>query len=275
MYGIGGVPDAWFDGWTESLGGLPSGSMFSYYNPIVSSHLGSASPLSITASYIRSGLNVTLNVHIDVTGLISTSSNRVHFIVCEDGGHNNVNMSRQALTYEPFTLTAPGQAVDIIRTTTLSAAWTNPINIIVFVQSHGGNTDVLQAALATEGWVGDTVGVTFGCTPSSGTLPFNSGMWISLENLTPFSRLVAGKINAQIANGTLYTNWRAGFTTLSPLEIYSSNWNQNFPGLPVLVGENVFTLFGYDVTPAPYNQPPYAPDGDSDSAACTITAYAP
>lgn len=275
MYGIGGVPDAWFDGWTESSGGLPSGSMFSYYNPIVNSHLGSVSPLEITATYTQSGLDVTLNVHIDVTGLVSTTSNRVHFIVCEDGGHGNVNMSRLAMTYEPFTLTTPGQSVDIQRTATLSASWTGPINIIVFVQSHGGNTDVLQAGLATEGWVGDTVGVTFGCTPETGTVPFYSTMWVSLENLTPFSRRMAGKINALIANGTLYSNWKAGWTNLSASETYLTNWPQYFPALGTVVGDNVFTLYGYDVTPAPYNQPPYAPDGDSDSSACTITAYAP
>lgn len=275
MYGIPGVPDAWFDGWTESLGGLPSGSMFSYYNPIVSSHLGSASPLEITANYAQSGLDVTLNVHIDITGLVSTTNNRVHFIVCEDGGHNNVNMSRLAMAYEPFTLTSPGQSVDIQRTATLSAAWTGPINIVVFVQNHGGNTDVLQATLATEEWVGDTVGVTFGCTPSTGTLPFTTTMWMTMENLTPFSRRISGKINALIANGSLFTNWRAGWTNLSPSETYVANWNTGFPGLASLVGDNVFTLYGYDVTPAPFNQPPYAPDGGSDSAACTITAYAP
>jgi hypothetical protein len=275
MYGIGGVPDAWFDGWTESLGGLPSGSMFSYYNPIVTSHLGVVSPLEMTASFTRTGLDVTLDVHIDVTGFVATTSNRVHFIVCEDGGHNNVNMSRQALAYESFTLISPGQSVDIQRTTTLEAVWTGPINIIVFVQSHGTNTDVLQATLATEGWAGDTVGVTFGCTPHSGTLPFATSMWMSLENLTPWSRRISGRIDAEIANGNLYTNWRAGWTNLESAEVYSSNWTQNLPGLASLVGVNTFTLFGLDVTPAPYNQPPYAPDGGSDSQAFTITAYAP
>ncbi len=249
--------------------------MFSYYNPIVISHLGSASPLEMTASYTQTGLDVTLNVHIDVTGFVSTTSNRVHFIVCEDGGQGNVNMSRQALTYEPFTLTSPGQSVDIQRTTTLSAAWTGPINIIVFVQSHGSNFDVLQATLAAEEWAGDTVGVTLGCTPGSGTLPFTSSMWLRLENLTPWSRRISGKINATIGNGSTFTSWRAGWTNLSPAEVYTSNWNQNFPGLASLVGDNIFTLYGYDVTPAPYNQPPYAPDGGSDTASCTITAYAP
>ena len=78
-------------------------------------------------------LNGTLDVHIDVTGFVTTTHNQVHFIVCEDGGHNNVNMSRLAMSYESFTLTAPGQSVDIQRTATLSATWTGPINIIVFV----------------------------------------------------------------------------------------------------------------------------------------------
>jgi hypothetical protein len=41
------------------------------------------------------------------------------------------------------------------------------------------------------------------------------------------------------------------------------------------VGVSTFTLTGVDVTPAPYNQPPYTPSGDSDSAGCTITASAP
>ena len=30
-----------------------------------------------------------------------------------------------------------------------------------------------------------------------------------------------------------------------------------------------------DVTPAPYNQPPYPPEGDVDSDRCTVTGVAP
>ncbi len=30
-----------------------------------------------------------------------------------------------------------------------------------------------------------------------------------------------------------------------------------------------------DVTPVPYNQPPYPPAGDSDSSSCTVVANAP
>jgi hypothetical protein len=40
------------------------------------------------------------------------------------------------------------------------------------------------------------------------------------------------------------------------------------------VGLNEFRLFAADVTPAPYNQPPYPPAGDTDTDGCTITVAA-
>ena len=48
--------------------------------------------------------------------------------------------------------------------------------------------------------------------------------------------------------------------------------------LPVqlsLVGDNNFTLRAMDVTPAPYNQPPYAPSGALDSDLCTVVGLKP
>ncbi len=45
--------------------------------------------------------------------------------------------------------------------------------------------------------------------------------------------------------------------------------------LGTLVGDNVFTLVGEDVTPAPYNQPPFLPSGDTASDNVTVTATAP
>ena len=121
----------------------------------------------------------------------------------------------------------------------------------------------------------DTVGAAIGCTPSSGVLPFTTQMAISLINLTTESRRAAAKIDVVVGNGTAYTNWRAGWTNLSPSETYSDMWAQNLPAYGTLVGNNVFTLTGEDVTPAPYNQPPFAPSGDTDADACTVIASAP
>ena len=64
-------------------------------------------------------------------------------------------------------------------------------------------------------------------------------------------------------------------TNLSDSETYSTFWNQSLPALGSLVGNNVFTIIGADVTPAPYNQPPFAPAGDTDNDACTVVATSP
>jgi len=258
------------------VGGCTSGNCYTTYTPFVNSHLSSVSPLEITATYVQAGLDVDLYVNIEVTGLVTATNNRVHFVVCEDGGHSGKpNLARQALTYEPFTLTAPGQTVDITRSTTLSSSWTGPINIIVFVQSHTGTKSVLQATLATEEWVGPTMDVRLACVPESGTLPFNTSMWVTFTNETPFNRRLSGRVNVQIATGSTISNWRGGYTNLSPDQEYVTNWVQYLPGLGSLVGTNTFTLEGWDVTPSPFNQPPYPAAGDSASDVCTITAYAP
>ena len=106
-------------------------------------------------------------------------------------------------------------------------------------------------------------------------LPFTTQMTVSLANLTTENRRAAGRIDMVIGNGTPYTNWRAGWTNLSSGETFSTMWTQNMPGLSSLVGSNVFTIIGVDVTPAPYNQPPFAPAGDTDTDACTVTATSP
>ena len=120
-----------------------------------------------------------------------------------------------------------------------------------------------------------TVDATFDCQPSSGVVPFASQFTVTMTNLTTENRRAAGNIDLVIASGTSYKNWRAGWTNLSPGEVFSNAWNQNFPALGSLIGDNVFSLLVADVTPAPYNQPPYSPDGDTATAACTVTGLAP
>jgi len=121
----------------------------------------------------------------------------------------------------------------------------------------------------------DTVGAGLDCLPGSGTLPLTVGMTASMENLTADPRRAAARIDLLLAGGSNYANWRAGWTNLSPAEVYTVFWSQNLPALGALVGDNVFTLMTEDVTPAPYNQPPFAASGDTDSQACTVTGLAP
>ena len=113
------------------------------------------------------------------------------------------------------------------------------------------------------------------CEPSLGVLPLVTQMEISFENLTEAYRRFAGHLDADLAGGQHYTNWRAGYTNVTPGDVFTRSWNQNIPNLGTLVGDNLFTLVAADVTPPPYNQPPYPSAGFTDTASCTVTGIAP
>jgi len=121
-----------------------------------------------------------------------------------------------------------------------------------------------------------TVAADYTCLPAAGTVPFSTTMAVTLTNLyADQTRRVAGRIGATLANGASYPVWRAGFTNLAGGESFTNQWIQNIPALGSLLGDNVFTLTAEDVTPAPFNQPPYPPAGDTATAGCTVTAAAP
>lgn len=121
----------------------------------------------------------------------------------------------------------------------------------------------------------ETLSVGFTAVPQSGTVPFTSSLQVTLANLSTENRRAAGRIDILPASGGPITNWRAGWTNLAPLEVFTTGWNQAFPALATLIGSNLFTLTGTDVTPPPWNQPPYAPSGSTDTAAFTLDCTAP
>ncbi len=121
-----------------------------------------------------------------------------------------------------------------------------------------------------------TVSATLSCLPSSGTLPFTTTISAELINLyTGQTRRLAARFDVSLAGGGYFSNWRAGYTNVAAGSSYSTSWNQAIPALGALVGSNLFTLRATDVTPAPYNQPPYPPAGDSDTAQCTVVGNVP
>jgi hypothetical protein len=63
--------------------------------------------------------------------------------------------------------------------------------------------------------------------------------------------------------------------TLGAGESYTRSFNQVLPNLGAVTGANTFTLVAEDTTPAPYNQPPYAPSGDTDRSVCTVVGVSP
>lgn len=121
-----------------------------------------------------------------------------------------------------------------------------------------------------------TVAATFDCVPDGGSLPFQTLMSVELENrYASTTRRVAGRINVTLAGGQSYTSWRAGYTNIGVNDSYLASWVQSIPAIGSLMGGNHFTLAAEDVTPAPYNQPPHPPSGDTARAGCTVTGVAP
>lgn len=112
--------------------------------------------------------------------------------------------------------------------------------------------------------------------PFSGVLPFNSSIGVTLINYhETLTRRIAARLKLVTAGGQVFDPFRQGFTTLQPEHSRAISWSQYFPALGTLVGENVFTLEAMDVTPPPYNQPPFPPSGDTDTSVWTVTGFAP
>lgn len=121
-----------------------------------------------------------------------------------------------------------------------------------------------------------TVSASYICTPNVGTVPFVTNMSVTLSNLYPlFTRRISAHIDVTVANGSYYPNWRTGFTNIAGGGNYSTAWAQTIPGLGAVIGNNTFQLFAQDVTPAPYNQCPYPPAGDTATSTCVIVANSP
>lgn len=120
------------------------------------------------------------------------------------------------------------------------------------------------------------VSASLDCLPSSGTMPFSTAMSVSMTNNHPSSvRRLSGRIDVTLAGGGCYTNWRAGYTNLGAGAVFTASWGQTIPALGSLIGDNIFELLVADVTPPPWNQPPYPPSGDTGLDHCTVTAAAP
>jgi len=121
-----------------------------------------------------------------------------------------------------------------------------------------------------------TVSAELTCRPTSGTLPLTTAFTVTLTNLySGQARRIAARLDLDLAGGQHYGYWRSGYTNVDVGGDYTASWNQLLPALGSLIGPNVFLLAAEDVTPAPWNQPPYPPAGHTDSAACTVTGIAP
>jgi len=125
-------------------------------------------------------------------------------------------------------------------------------------------------------YVPDTIQATLNCAPTAGTVPFITIMTVHLENIyLGQTRRIAGRINVSLAGGRSISNWRSGYTNVAAGDFYESAWGQTIPALASVIGDNVFELVAEDVTPAPFNQPPWPAAGDTAVSSCAVTGIAP
>jgi len=116
-------------------------------------------------------------------------------------------------------------------------------------------------------------------TPGSGTLPFTVTHRVTLANWLSggpsWTRRKAARIDVTLAGGAHFSNWRSGYTSIAPGSGFTTQFSLALPDSGTLVGEHTFRLLVEDVTPAPYNLPPYPPAGNTCTHTTVVTAYAP
>ena len=122
----------------------------------------------------------------------------------------------------------------------------------------------------------NTVTAGVQCIPSSGTIPFSTAITVYLGNdCLRQDRTVAGSIDLYLADGTVVSDFRSGFSQIPAASLSIFSWSQHIPYRGKVVGMNTFMLMVTDVTAAPFNQPPYPPSGDSSTDICLVSGIAP
>lgn len=145
--------------------------------------------------------------------------------------------------------------------------------------SFGGAGWMIDTVTAYNNIGGTTIDCAYAVTPLSGTVPFQTVHRVTLSNLLAggpaWTRRIAGRIAVTIAGGTTYDPWRAGYTNVAPSATHLVQFPVIIPALATVAGENTFVLTAMDVTPAPYNQPPYPESGETCTGTNVVTAHAP
>ncbi len=130
----------------------------------------------------------------------------------------------------------------------------------------GGHTFAMFSGIKVETFL-----IDLASTPTSGTLPTRVIMHVTLTNLTLGPRTCAGHVDLITAGGRRWNNLRRGYANVLAGEVVRIDYPQKLPAMATLIGDNTFILTGQDVTAAPYNQPPYYPEGDKDLDTTIVT----
>ena len=123
MYAVSGIPHAAFQGQEMVVGGLPSGSMYSYYVPFYNQFEDDNSPIymDITMPTNSSG-GVDIEVEVVMTGNLNLPNNKMIFILTYNYSSSYcATVSRYH--EEPFSLNLTGQEATFSHSFDLENSW--------------------------------------------------------------------------------------------------------------------------------------------------------
>jgi len=112
------------------------------------------------------------------------------------------------------------------------------------------------------------------CWPQIGILPFDCQVTGSLNNeYANYHRRLAATVTVDLPNGEHFTDYKRGYTNLAPATSHQFSWTEHLTS-NAMVGAIEAHLSVQDVTPTPYNQPPYPPSGAMVSESCVVDVLA-
>ncbi len=135
LYGVSGVPDAYFSGYLNSLGGLPSGSMYDYYLPLVNQVMANPGMLAMSLDMTIDAGTITVNGTIEA--LENAPDALVYVVVYEEDSGREPNLARGFPVWETMlTATTTGATQDISGTLAVGTGWNEAnLHAIMFVQA--------------------------------------------------------------------------------------------------------------------------------------------
>jgi hypothetical protein len=201
FYGVGGIPDVWFDGSERVLGG--GTNMRPYYEPIITRRLDLEPYIAIDLSGSSIDENGgTVNIHLEVLQDITVSNPKVKTFIYQNDIIGEFWMVRDVLTDEDLTALNVGETQDIVKDFVIDPGWyglVEPENIgaAVIVQSQSAKT-VLNAC--------DLSKIDVEITPETATVPMGTDLDITihLTNITPWRQPVQLWLDVVLPNGTEY-----------------------------------------------------------------------
>lgn len=127
--------------------------------------------------------------------------------------------------------------------------------------SSGSSTDPGDGDRSDSQETVQTFDAVITCNPLNNTLPATVKTCVNICNLVDSPRTVDGRIDIWLGGGTPLHEWRFRAVELAPWETWDNCWNNQLQNLQSLEDKNIARLRVVDVTPPPFNQPPYPPSG--------------